>query len=202
MTYQDFPVESTPEKAGNRVFKVLAEEDEVKYPAKREYYCRVCDKKHARFACSYKCKYCKRKGRRSEACWVKFPEKAPGYIAPPPKEKPRDPTPGPNKKKRGRRSKSQGSDRGIDYDASSSEAGSPQKEKYEQKGEGCSGRPEETSHGGVGSSNTDSLFLWEPSQTKNRLFINRVKVVKQEDVEDEEDCYAGIADPSDGMVYS
>ena len=48
----------------------------------------------------------------------------------------------------------------------------------------------------------DSLSLREPSQTKNCLFINRVKVVKQEDGEDEEDCYAGIADLFDGVVYS
>ena len=41
---------------------------------------------------------------------MKFPEKAPGYVAP---VKPREPTPGLQKKKRGRRSKSQGSDRGL-----------------------------------------------------------------------------------------
>ena len=55
---------------------------------------------------------------------------------------------------------------------------------------------------GSGSSNSDSFSLWEPSQTKNRLFVNRLKVVKQKDGYKEEDCYAGIADLFDGVVYS
>ena len=53
---------------------------------------------------------------------------------------------------------------------------------------------------GSGSSNSDSFSLWEPSQTKNCLFVNRVKVVKQKDGYEEEDCNAGIADLFDGGV--
>ena len=55
---------------------------------------------------------------------------------------------------------------------------------------------------GAGSSNNDSPSLWEPSHNKHQLFINRVKVVKQEDVEEEEDFYAGVASLFDGLVYS
>ena len=42
---------STQEKAGKSVLKVM-EEEVVKDPAKKEYNCRVCEKKHNHVACS------------------------------------------------------------------------------------------------------------------------------------------------------
>ena len=66
--------------------------------------------------------HCSRKGHRSEGCWQKFPEKAPGYVDN------REDTPGPGKlpkitkKRKDRRSASAGSDRGSDFEASGSEA--------------------------------------------------------------------------------
>ena len=91
---------STQGKVRKGVFQVKAEEEEVKDPAKKEYSCTICDKKHPCFACSYKCKHCKKKGHKSEACRVKLPEKAPGYAPPVNKDKPREPTPGLTRKKR------------------------------------------------------------------------------------------------------
>ena len=84
------------------------EEDEES----KEFTCKICSKKHAKFKRTYVCKYCNRKGHKAEACWTKFPEKAPGYVSP----VKRYPTPGLQKKKRTRRS---------DYDASQSESESP-----------------------------------------------------------------------------
>ena len=99
---------------------------------RREYKCKICEKKCPRFGCSYKCKRCNKKGHRSEGCWAKFPEKAPGYVSPVNKDKQREETPGPNKKPRDRRLKSLGgSDRGSAYDASGSKAGSPH--RYRRK---------------------------------------------------------------------
>ena len=63
---------STQDKANKSVFKVT-EEEPAKDPTKKEYTRTVCDKKHARFKCSYACKHCKRKGHRIEACWAKVP---------------------------------------------------------------------------------------------------------------------------------
>ena len=112
-------------------------------------------------ACSLRLQ-CKRKGHSSEACWVKFSEKAQGYVAPPPpKEKPREPTPAPNKKKRGRRSKSQDSDRVSDYDASASEAESPHRNRRRYRSNRVKVVQEDqrnTPMEGAGSSNSDYSF--------------------------------------------
>ena len=75
-----------------------------KIPQGKSLPVKSVQKRHARFKCTYICKHCSRKGHRAEACWTKFPAKAPGYVAP---VKPREPTPGLQKKKRGRRFKSQ-----------------------------------------------------------------------------------------------
>ena len=100
----------------------------------------------------------------------------------------RERTPGLNKKKRGRLSKFQGSDRSSDYDSSGSEAGSPHRNRRRHRSNRVKvvqGDQRKSPMEGVRSSNSDFPSLWEPSQNKHRLFINRVKVVKQEIVEDE-----------------
>ena len=48
---EDIARKSIQEKAGKSVLKVT-EEEVVKDPAKKEYNCRVCEKKHTHFACS------------------------------------------------------------------------------------------------------------------------------------------------------
>ena len=79
--------------------------DGVKLP-KKEVLCKICQKTHQKFKCTYQCKHCNRKGHRSEACWTEFPEKAPNYPGK------RGDTPGPDKlpkvapKKRDRRASS------------------------------------------------------------------------------------------------
>ena len=89
-------------------------EDDTKVP-KKEILCKICQKTHQKFKCAYRCVHCSRKGHRSESCWNKFPEKAPGYTGN------RSETPGPNElpkpvpKKRDRRASSAGSDRGLEY---------------------------------------------------------------------------------------
>ena len=47
----DIARKSTQEKAGKNVFKVT-DEEVVKDPTKKEVHCKMCEKKHARFACS------------------------------------------------------------------------------------------------------------------------------------------------------
>ena len=47
-----------------------------RYPPRKEFKCKICDKKHARGACTFKCRQCSKKGHRSENCWQKFPSLA------------------------------------------------------------------------------------------------------------------------------
>ena len=179
--------QSTQDKANESVFKVT-EEDPAKDQTKKEYNCKVCEKKHASLKCSYVCKPCKRMGHRAEACWSKFPEMASGYMVPS-KDKPRKPrksTPGLNKRKNGRRSKSQGFDRGSSYDVSGSEAESPHRNRRRRRHRSNRVKVVEEDQGnpsvkGVGSSNSDLLPLWEPSQNKNRHFVNCIRVGEKDD---------------------
>ena len=110
-----------------RVNHVKSQDGEVPKDPPKEYKCRICTKVHPKFKCKYECDHCSRKGHRAEQCWTKFPNLAPGYVAPPkPPVKPREPTPGIKKKgKRSRRSKSAGSDRGSDYDSGSDSSATP-----------------------------------------------------------------------------
>ena len=39
---------------------------------KHEYDCKLCDNRHSRGECTYKCKHCKKFGHKSELCWQKF----------------------------------------------------------------------------------------------------------------------------------
>ena len=137
---------------------------------------------------------------------LKFLEKAPGYVAPPPKEKPREPTPGLQKnKKRGRRSKSQGSDRGSSYGASGSEAESPHRNRRRHRSNRVKVVEEDQGNPpikGAGPSNSDSLPLSEPSQNKNRLFVNCIRVMEKDDGAVEEVCCKGLANLFDCMEYS
>ena len=71
--------------------------------------------------------------------------------------------------------------------------------------EGLQGWSSEPSHWGAGSSTNKHLFQWEPSHKKHRLFpqtIHHVRVVEQEELEGEEDCYMGVAALFGGLVYS
>ena len=108
-----------------RVNRAL-EEEEDKEPSvpKRKHKCRICDKEHERYKCTFKCKWCSKKGDRSENCWTKFPQKTPGYVPPPP-QAPRERTLAPGlRKPKGRRSRSMdGSDRASSYDGNESELG-------------------------------------------------------------------------------
>ena len=114
---------------------------------------------------------------------LKFLEKAPGYVAPPPKEKLREPNPGFQKKKRGKRSNPKASDRGSSYDASGSEAEFPHRNRRRHRSNRVKVVEEVQENPpmkGAGSSNSDSLPLWEPSQKANHLFVNRIRVMEKD----------------------
>ena len=103
-----------------KVNHVKPQEGDAPKEPKKDILCRICSKKHPKFKCTYMCKFCGCKGHKSEACWSRFPEKAPGIPVT------REPTQAllkkDPKKRKSRRSKSTGSDRGSDFEASGSEA--------------------------------------------------------------------------------
>ena len=179
----------TQDKANKSVLQVTQQE-EPKDPPRKEFTCKICSKKHARFKCTYVCKHCSRKGHRAEACWTKFPVK------------PREPIPGLQKKKRGRRSKSQGSDRGSSFDASQNESESPNPRNRRRHRSSRVKVIENTPMVGDGFSDNDSSPSWGPSQkTDQPLRLFRVKVVENKERE-EGVSYEGISDLSEGMEYS
>ena len=53
----DVPRKSTQEKVRKWAYRTKEEEEEEKRPPppRREYKCKICEKKHPRFGCSYKC---------------------------------------------------------------------------------------------------------------------------------------------------
>ena len=48
-------------------------------PPKKDQKCRISDKNYPRGICAYKCRHCGQKDHKSDGCWLKFPEKEPGY---------------------------------------------------------------------------------------------------------------------------
>ena len=106
-----------------KVHLVKPEDGEVKGP-KKEILCKICQKTHPKFKCSYRCMHCSRKGHRSEVCWQKFPEKAPGYSGNRADTPAADKLPKVVPKKRDRRASSAGSDRGSEYEHSGNESDS------------------------------------------------------------------------------
>ena len=141
-------------------------------------------KKHAKFKCSYVCKHCGRRGNKSEVCWAKFPEKAPGYVPPPTY---REPTPGlkNDKKRKTRRFKSQGSDRGSAYEASKSESESPNPRGRRRH---CSSPVKlivSNPMVGEGFSDSESPPSWGNSQRNYQpLHLFRVKVVEKKEADE------------------
>ena len=201
----------TQEKA-SKVIQFKPQDDDTPKEPKKEFICKICSKKHAKFKCSYVCKHCGWKGHKSEVCWAKFQEKALGYVAPPYRE----PTPGLKKdmKRKTRRSKSQGSDRGSAYEASESESESPN-----PRGRRChrSSRLkviESNPMVGAGFSHSESPPSWGNSQSNDlppfRLF--RIKVVEKKETDervlvekkeaDERVFYDGIYDLFNGLEYN
>ena len=98
-------------------------------------------KVHPKYKCQYVCHHCNKKGHRAEKCWTKFPNLAPGYVAPhnpPAPVKPREGTPGIKKKgKRSRRSKSAGSDRGSDYESETDSPAAPRGRRRQRHKSNC-----------------------------------------------------------------
>ena len=187
-----------------KVNHVKPQEGDAPKEPKKDILCRICSKKHPKFKCTYTCKICGRKGHKSEACWSKFPEKAPGYN-PALKKDPKD-----IRKRMKRRSKSTGSDRGSDFEASGSEAETPNSRgrRTIRRSNCVKVITESNPMVGTGLSHSESTPLWGDSRSDKlpplRLF--RIKAVERVLVEKKEAqdgvFYDGIYDLFNGLEYS
>ena len=187
-----------------RVNHVKPQDGDVQKDPPKEYKCRICTKVHPKFKCKYECQHCSRKGHRSEQCWTKFPNLAPGYVAPPNPPaavKPREQTPAIKKKgKRSRRSKSAGSDRGSDYESDPESPATPRGRRRTRHRSNRVRALEAAPMVGGGSSQPGSSSSWGHPQNKNLppLKLFRIRTVSKVS---EEDNLDGVADLFDGLEY-
>ena len=174
----------------DRQVNLVKPRDGVKLP-KKEVLCKICQKTHQKFKCTYRCKHCNRKGHRSEACWTEFPEKAPNYPGK------REDTPAPDKlpkvapKKRDRRASSAGSDRGSEYEHSGNESDSSTNRggrRQRRRSQRIKTLHETSPMEGTGFNSSESSSSWGNSRTQKppiRLFRRVKELDKAEKVLDE-----------------
>ena len=170
-----------------KVNQVKPQEDDPPKITKKEIKCKICDKKHLKFKCSYRCDHCSRKGHRSESCWTKFPEKNPAYTGG------RAPTPAPGqlpkpslKKKR---SSSANSDRGSDFSGQSGHESdtTPDNRDRGRRLRRKSNRiykflPEADPTKGAAPSSSGSSSSWGHPSTKPPIRLFRVKKQQKEEI--------------------